>query len=91
MDIQQAWRAFRTRKIIEFVSEWASKHSIPIWDLAAYSLPRESTPITSESSAPRQSLDLKRAIISAINEMSVSEMEQISIPVRYIIRHFLPR
>jgi len=90
------WRRFRTQKVLDHIKSWADANAIPVASLLATPRPRsasllsprtESVAVTSTASGDR----VRQAIISAITEMPLDELEQLSIPLRYVLRHFTTR
>jgi hypothetical protein len=85
--IARDWRVLRTGKIVEHVRTWAQRNNI---DLASVLVPKGATkkPSASRTERTQEISDVRRAVCAAIQEMPLEELEQISIPLRYVLRHF---
>jgi hypothetical protein len=94
--LERAWHRFRTAKVLEYLREWASSNNVTLSSLLSpedslrqtRSLgPQDSIAETTRTESQR----LREAIIAAVGEMPLEQLQDIPIPVRYIIRHFKPR
>ncbi len=94
--LERDWNRFRTGKVLEHLRQWTSENDVRLGRLLS---PPEAVPRSlpqrqigtrgvgeiSESEARRA------AILAAVREMPLEQLEEIAIPVRYIVRHFKPR
>jgi hypothetical protein len=93
--LEREWNQFRTSKIIEQLKQWCSKNEID-FDKLAY-LPRTHTTSAQHNKHSGDSRDLRElnalrnAIKDAVSEMTLDQLQEISIPARYLVRHFVPR
>jgi hypothetical protein len=85
--IARDWRVLRTGKIVEHVRAWAQRNGI---DVASVLVPKSATKKSNVSRMERtqEISDVRRAVCAAIQEMTLEELEEISIPLRYVLRHF---
>ena len=85
-----AWRRFRSEKIVTFIREWAKENGIvPDSLFSPPRLPTQATPRRKDR--PDEDEATRRAIVAAVEEMPVEQLQDLSIPVRYVLRHFRPR
>lgn len=88
-----AWRSFRAYRVLVKIREWIKQHGIPE-DLVFQSKKICSAPAATSSpcqSPPDAEASIRTALVAAIAEMSLDELKEIAIPVRHILRHFIPR
>jgi hypothetical protein len=85
-----AWRRFRAEKVVTFIREWANENCILLDSL--FSPPRLPAPAgTRRPDRPAENEETRRAIIAAIEDMPFEQLQELAIPVRYMLRHFRPR
>ena len=89
------WNRFRTGKVLGFLREWATENNVPLNNLLS---PDQSDRRTRSSgiaddraarTAP-ESQRVRDAILAALREMPLEQLEEVAIPMRYILRHFKP-
>jgi len=84
------WRGFRSRRAVDHIRFWAAKHKIPesvVLTPASREARKERVqeqPTTGDGAA-------KDAILAALSELPLSELEKIWLPVRSVLRHFAPK
>lgn len=86
-DLEQEWRRFRTKQVSTFLRRWAESNEVPSASLFVTTQPRHA-PETSIAATPEDEQAIRRAVIAAISEMPLTELEDLQIPVRYMLRHF---
>lgn len=85
-----AWRRFRAEKVVTFIREWAKENGILLNSL--FSPPRLPVPTsTRRLDRPVEDEATRRVIIAAIEDMPFEQLQDLAIPVRYMLRHFRPR
>jgi len=85
-----AWRRFRAEKVVRLVREWAKQNDVPATSLFTPQRPRPRSEILPTTYRGEDEAT-KRAILSAIREMPLEQLENLSVPVRYLLRHFKAR
>jgi hypothetical protein len=88
--LERAWKRERTRRVIEYVTNWAKQNDVAMATLIQPTATRRTDAI-SQAAAQSNRDDVRRAILAAVGEMPIEELENISIPIRYILRHFRSR
>lgn len=85
-----AWRRFRSEKIVTFIREWAKENGILLDSLfSPPRLPTQATPRRKDR--PDEDEATRRAIIEVVEKMPFEQLQDLTIPVRYMLRHFRPR
>ena len=84
------WRQFRTRCVVEFVKNWASQHSVQSDDFFVRA-GSQREPAEKTLQQQRGDDSAREAIIAAVREMPLEDLERLAIPLRYVLRHFKPR
>ncbi len=87
--IAQDWRTVRSRKAVDHVRQWASRHAIP--DVAVLVPPNREPRKTRAPEQPAGEDRIRQAILASIGEMPLDELQGLAIPMRYILRHFSPK
>lgn len=84
-ELERAWRRQRSRQVLGVVKKWAEEGQVA--EKLLYLSPRARTvhKATEDESVTRI------ALLAALGEMPLHELENLSIPVRYVIRHFRVR
>lgn len=85
------WKKFRAAKVVQKLTQWGKQSGIDTTDFL--------TPVASQAKRelaakdPAESIDngIKSAVIACIQDMSLAEIESLSIPLRHILTHFRPR
>lgn len=87
----QAWRRFRAERVMALVRTWAAENAIPQDTL--FAPPRAFAPVDPGVTHRLNEAEdaTKCAIIEAIKEMPFEQLQDLAIPVRYILRHFRAR
>lgn len=84
------WRRFRAEKVVTFIREWAKENGILPDSL--FSPPRLPAPATGrDPDRPVKDHATRRAIIAAMEDMPFEQLQDLAIPVRYMLRHFRAR
>lgn len=91
--LEREWNRFRTGKVLQYLREWASSNNVPLGNLLSPEQAVRPTRYSEKSTeiATSDSETLRDAILAAVREMPLEQLEEIAIPVRYILRHFKPR
>jgi hypothetical protein len=84
--LAQDWKYLRSRKVVDHVKHWAKRNKIaeeqvlvpPSKDAKRKRVRDDATAVGS----------IRRAVLAAVEEMPLSELENLSIPLRYVFRHF---
>jgi hypothetical protein len=86
--LEAAWRRYRNEQVGAYLSGWASTNSVQLRLLLVPGRPRglELVPHSGAGADVR-----RRAIIAAVSEMRLEELENLVIPMRYVLRHFEAR
>ena len=89
--LELQWRGFRATRVLARIREWANAHHLP--EGAVYqSVPlTDSHARTTYQSPPDADTTVRTALVAAIAEMTLDELKDIAIPVRHLLRHFIPR
>jgi hypothetical protein len=92
--LEKEWNRFRTGKVVDSVRAWGSANHVPSNVLFAaqqrWPRPASNEREKSDRGAKASSEVLRRAIFASLNEMSLDELEEVAIPIRYVLRHFKP-
>jgi len=95
--LAQDWKSLRSRKVVEHVRRWATTHSV---DPAIVLVPprraaHRAGPTSVEvpapvTSAPSQATEaaVRRAVVAIVHDMTLAELETLSLPLRHVLRHF---
>jgi hypothetical protein len=101
-ELEPGWRVYRVQAIIAYVRQWAAQNNVPInavlegrrthYGVAGRGELRRSLR-ASEATHVIQGEDerLRAAILKSITELSTEDLIRISIPLRSVLRHFVPR
>lgn len=84
-ELERAWRRERSRQVFGVVKKWAEEGQVAEKLIFLPARARAVHTATEEESATRI------ALLAAVGEMPLHELENLSIPVRYVIRHFRAR
>ncbi|MHC4878727.1 MAG: hypothetical protein ACYTGL_19940 [Planctomycetota bacterium] len=88
--LEYQWRGFRADRVTNHIRQWAETNGIAP---AAILSPAQQRRGDSKA-RPRQPIQertdnrTRDAVLSAIRDMPIEELESLSIPLRYILRHF---
>lgn len=88
--VARDWRVLRTGKIVEIVREWAKKNGISEDAVLVPKVPNRHRRAVNTS----QGSELERvrhALCEAIQEMPLAKLEEISLPLKYVLRHFVAK
>ncbi|MEO8494959.1 MAG: hypothetical protein ABI614_07805 [Planctomycetota bacterium] len=85
------WKRFRAAKVVQLITAWGKQSGVDTSDFftpAVSQAKRE--PVRKEFS---HSIDeeVRSAVIGCIQDMSLAEIESLSIPLRHVLTHFRPR
>lgn len=89
-ELARDWRQFRTQYVVEFIKSWGSQHGVPTDDFFV----RAGAHRDAVGEVPELQFNdtvTRDAIVAAIRDMPLEELERLTIPLRYILRHFKPR
>lgn len=91
--LEREWSRTRTSKVLEYLRGWASSENIPLGNLLSPEQAVRPTcrPERSSEIVTSDSAMLRDAVLAAVREMPLEQLEDIAIPIRYILRHFKPR
>lgn len=88
------WRGFRSRRAVDHIRFWAAKHKIPeSMVLTPASREAKKERVHEQTVSQTQSSDenaVKGAILAALGELPLSDLEEIWLPMRAVLRHFKP-
>jgi len=84
------WRVLRTRKIVELVREWAKKNGIPE-DAVLVPKGVHRHRRVEQANDSSELARARHALCEAIKEMPLEKLEEISLPLKYILRHFVAK
>ena len=89
--VNRDWKEFRAAKVIDHISVWAESNQLSTEDILfpVRSHKDASRPIG--DSRARYDSEIRRAILAAISEMSLPELRELAIPLKYITRHFVAK
>jgi hypothetical protein len=92
LHVAHDWKSLRSRKVVEFVRAWAIENGVGE-ETALVPLTKERKKSSSADESPTIASEgkIRAAIVSAIQEMPLSELENISLPLRYVLRHFVAK
>lgn len=82
----RAWKASLSLNVVKYIRTWAAKNNISTNGILTPTKRRselERFEATSDNDAA-----LRQAIIAAIKEMPLSNLDEIAIPIKYVRRHF---
>jgi len=88
------WRRFRTQKAVEYLREWARRKDIPsgfVFEPTLAFQVKAGADMPGVKLPPDNADSLRKAILAAVSEMPLEELERLSIPFRYIAHHFKVR
>lgn len=82
----RSWKAFLSSKVIDYIRVWATDNDISTDQILVptkkrYDLERFGVRPTDEAK-------IRRAIIAAIEDMPLSELDEVALPIKYVRRHF---
>jgi hypothetical protein len=101
-DLEPDWRRFRAERTVEHITAWCRAHEVSFAALVHPARP----PIASQSSQSKDSIQpesqelshvdpelaqWRRAAIAAVSEMSMNEIDELSIKVKHLRRWLRPR
>lgn len=85
-----AWRRFRAGNVVAFIRQWAKENDIRLDSL--FSPARVSAQPSAQRGDPAAAnVETRAAVMAAIEEMPFEQLQDLAIPVRYLVRHFRPR
>lgn len=91
--LDREWNRIRTQKVLDHIRKWASDNHILVERLL--SPPLRILKHRAQSICRHGSLSevdaLRSAVLAAVGEMPLEDLENLALPVRYILRHFQPR
>ncbi len=96
-ELEIRWRRFRTSRVVQRIREWAAENEVlpnAVFSAAAQLsdvTSRPSSSIRASHTTVSEDMALRAPLLAAIGEMSVEELKSLSIPIRYVLRHFVPR
>jgi len=85
-EFERGWRRERSQRVIAAAVEWAKENAVSETLLFA---PPRSKP--SELPWEEETDETRRALLAALGDMPLHELENLSIPVRYVVRYFRAR
>jgi hypothetical protein len=91
--LESEWNRFRTGKVLDYLHHWAETNRIPVSALLSFDRrPRPAKLSTPEVFRPQHASpdELKRAILASLADLPLEQLQEIEIPIRYLIRHFKP-
>jgi hypothetical protein len=83
------WKKHRARMLVDHIKQWARQNSIPLEAVVTPASAREDRKQPSiQVHKPSDGDAIRRAIIAAVADMTLQELEAIAIPLRHVLRHF---
>ncbi|MEX1042318.1 MAG: hypothetical protein WDZ51_16925 [Pirellulaceae bacterium] len=94
--LEREWNQFRSGKIYSHITAWANQNNVDVTMVRTQQKPApahcRSPRVGGKFTGPTEDAELiKKAIIAALAEMPLEQLENLSIPIRFVIRHFQPR
>lgn len=94
--LEREWNQFRSGKIYGQITSWANQNDVDVTMVRSQAGPTHGACKPSRSSdrlirSAEEGDLIKKAIIAALEEMPLEQLENLSIPIRFVIRHFQPR
>ncbi len=80
------WKKFRARKVTEAIQHWGGENGISVQEMLSPVRPMYSVPASGSNED-----DIRRAVLNCVSDMMLPELEQISLPVRLVVKYFKPR
>lgn len=84
----RAWSHVRSTRIIDHVVAWASKNNVD--EHVLFAAPRSSLAKVAVQGGPKDALDLRQALLAAVEKMGTSELLDLPIPARYVLEVVRP-
>jgi len=82
----RSWKTFLTSKVTDHIQTWAAKNDVATDEILVPTKSRSE--LDRLGAPPSDDAAIRQAIISAIKEMPLSDLDDIPIPIKYIRRHF---
>jgi len=89
LEAEFAWRRYRTQRVVEYLQDWAQQHNVPLRYVFAGTRTSAAGGPTEGSETDEEAT--RKALLAAISEMPLEQLEQLAIPARYVLRHFTVR
>lgn len=86
--VNRDWKAFRVAKVIDHIKRWANDNGLPTEQIL---VPARKDAKYRSYAGLRDEAAIRRAVLAAVEEMPLAELEQLAIPMRYVIRHFIAK
>ena len=96
-DLGNTWGSYRAQKVVRYTHEWAEKHKIPVTQVLSPAGTRlqsqryQSCVGLLPSPADEQDAILRTAILAALADLPLSNLMDIPIPLRHLMRYFKAR
>lgn len=87
--ILQDWKFLRSRNVVEHIRQWARRNTLP----ETMVLVPPSPYLRKATSEPQRASDdrVRQALLAALAEMPLEELERLIPFARYLLRHFIPK
>lgn len=85
--LKRNWAKERTEKVASHIRDWAKKNNIGLEFI--FEIPTKTTYGKEQSNNEED--QTRRAIIATLSDMPLEHLEQIEVPIRYMLRHFKVR
>lgn len=97
-ELEARWKKIRTLRVVEHVRDWAIQNRIPVQmvltaptKVAHSGVSTHSLQETDHIHETTEDSRTRSAILAAICDMTLDEIKELTIPVRYVLRYFQPR
>lgn len=84
--VNRDWKAFRVAKVINHIRRWANDNGLSTEEILVPA--RKNAKYRSSVAGVGDEGAIRRAVVAAVEEMPLSDLEELAIPMRYVIRHF---
>lgn len=81
----RSWKAYLSSKVVDYIKNWAAKNDVPTDQILVPTKKRNE--LKRYEATSDDSPAIRQAIIAAIKEMPLSDLDELAIPIKYIRRH----
>lgn len=85
---ENRWKKFRTAHVVHVIRQWAEQNHIPIEDLLSRPTARGKAAAVADADGEQK---VRGAILSVVGELSTDDLLELRIPLREVVKHFVPR
>lgn len=83
LGLERSWKQFRVHRVAEIIRQWSTANSIDA--TVFFSAPLNNRSVSRVNPETRHEEAMRAAIISAARELPLNELQDIAIPIRYIL------